>query len=198
MSTTTKRSAIKTIQPLAIAVGIACFATSTYAVDWVGAGASIEGDAKIELSRTFGKKAGTFAAVPESVLDNKRSIKGNFVTGSYRYVYNNPEKEGGKLVDETVHTEVLDCKNNYFGALKTTKKYRGTVVHETVTPDKNITMMQTNGPTVSAQLCELHAGTAAGAPGRNGAPNPDYRPGTLSNSQADAIIDKYAPASAKK
>jgi hypothetical protein len=192
-------SAVKKLaHPAILASGLVLLATPAHAADWINAGTSLEGDAKIELNKTFSKKAGNFKAIPESVVDKKKSITGSFVVGTYRYIYSTPQQEGEYRVDETVFKELMDCKNNYYGTLQQIKKFRGQVVLAKQFADTEVVMMQTSQPTIDAQLCQLHAAISSTPVGRNQVKNPDYRPGAITEAQADALIDKYAPRTIKK
>lgn len=181
-----------------IALSITC--TVAYAespADWIDDGPSIDGDAKIQMSKTFTMQSGKFKATPESMLDKKDSISGNFLVGSYRYVYKKAEKDNGQLVDEMVSTEIMDCENKFYGTLKQTKKYKGKVVSEKSTPLAQVQMMQTSMGTTDGQLCALYVGKKPAATDRKGVTNPDYKP-TMTKEDMDAKLDKYAPTGTKK
>ena len=157
---------------------------------WVKAQKSIEGDSTIYLSKQFSQKSGTFAATPESIRDTNTTIKGNFLVGSYKYVYDKPTREAGQLVDEMLITELLQCKDSYFGTLSKATKYKGKELVTVKTPDADVSMTQTSGPSISKQLCDLHSkGGSASAASKA---NPSYRGNkALTDKDVDKLIDKY-------
>jgi hypothetical protein len=130
-------------------------------VRWIKLGATNDNVGTIYLSPHFGQKSGKFSAIPESVMDNQDSVEGNFLVGTYRMALDAPIKdEKGIPHDELIVTEVMDCKNDYFGSLHTIEKLKGKIVRdETVTDDK-LDMVQTHDWTIDKQLCRLHQGEA--------------------------------------
>lgn len=158
---------------------------------WVKDEAALEPGAQIYLGTQFGSKKGTFKSQPESMLDTSDSIAGSFVVADYRYVYSKPERDGsGKLFDELVSTEVLDCKRHYFGTARQVRLRKGVLVSQTVTPDADLLMMQMNGENIDTKLCALHAGKPSPALERAAVNNPGYNPHP-SDKDVDALIDKY-------
>jgi hypothetical protein len=157
---------------------------------WVKAQRSIEGDSTLYLSKQFSQKSGTFAATPESVRDTNTTVKGNFLVGSYKYVYDKPAKEAGHLVDEMLITELLRCKDSYFGTLSKVTRYKGKDVVSVKIADADVSMTQTSGPNISKQLCDLYS--KGGTAGTAQKANPSYR-GTkaLTDKEVDKLIDKY-------
>jgi hypothetical protein len=157
---------------------------------WVRGERSLEGDSTIYLSKKFVKKDGTFAATPESMQDKNTSISGSFLVGSYKYVYDRPAKESGQWVDELLMTDLLQCKDSYFGTLSRVKKYKGKEVARSQTAEADLSLMQMRGQNIGSQLCELHSkGNVAGTRQQ---PNPSYRGGqALTDKEADKLIDKY-------
>jgi len=184
-----------TFQAMVLA-SIGSASVSALAAEWVDVDRSVEGDAKIQLSTVFGKKSGKFKAIPESMLDNRRSIEGNFSLGTYRYVYSHAEQEDGPVFDEKIVTEVLDCQKNYFGTAKEVRKYKGKVVAEKLTSNADISMMELSGASIDAQLCELHAGKVPASRSQQQVPNPNYNPNP-SDKDIDAILDKHVPKKTK-
>jgi hypothetical protein len=169
--------------------------TTTWAKDssesqlWVKGERSIEGDSTIYLSKQFTQKSGTFAATPESMQDKNTSIKGSFLVGSYKYVYDKPTKENGQLVDELLITELLQCKDFYFGTISRVKKYKGKEVELSQTADADLSLMQMRGPNIGSQLCELHS---KGTTTKRQQTNPSYQGGKpLTDKNIDKLIDKY-------
>jgi hypothetical protein len=123
---------------------------------WVAAGRTIDNTADIFLKASFSKKSGTFRSLPDSVLEAGGPISGDFLLGTYRFAYTPPIVEGGVTFDELSVVEVMDCPRSYFGTVSRTKRFKGRVVGTEVTPDAEILMMQTRGPTMDSKLCELH------------------------------------------
>ena len=83
---------------------------------WIKDEVSLDGSAQIYLNTAFTPIKGKFNAVPDSIMDRKDTIEGNFLLGEYRYVFTKPETgEDGKISDERVATEILDCKGNFLG-----------------------------------------------------------------------------------
>jgi hypothetical protein len=134
-------------------------ATASPAADgWVEAGRTRDGVATIHLQKSFGKKSGTFKSVPDSMLEKEGTLSGDFLLGTYRFSYDKPIVELGVKFDELLVVEVLDCRRSYFGTLKRTQKLKGRVVAEEVTKDADLVLTQVPGPTVDAQLCDVHDG----------------------------------------
>lgn len=187
----------KPIQLAALTISMGCVVASAPAAEWIDAGPSVEGNAKIQLNSSFSKKSGKFKAMPDSIMEKRDFIEGNFVVGTYRFVYNPAELDGGHLIDELVSTEIMDCANKYYGTLRQIKKYKGKIVADRVTADKDVLMMEIRGDNNDSQLCELHVGGRPAPVDRNAVTNPDYRP-TTSDQSTDALLDKYAPPGRKK
>jgi hypothetical protein len=189
----------KSLHRAALTISMSCafVSASAFASEWIDAGPAIEGGAKIQLNKNFHKKSGKFKAMPESMLDQKDSIEGDFVVGAYRYVYSAPKQENGHVIDEMISTEIMDCANKYYGTLQQTKKYKGKIVADRVTADKDVLMMETRSDNNDSQLCELHAGAKPAPADRRAVTNPDYRP-KVSDQDVDALLDKYAPQGSKK
>ena|GEM_PF-2227792 len=187
----------KSLHWAVLTTGMSCAFASAFASEWADVGPSIDGDAKIQMSKKFSNKTGKFNATPESMLDKREFIEGNFIVGTYRYVYNTAEQEDGRSVDEMVSTEIMDCPNKYYGTLKQTKKYKGKIVSEKVTAEGQVRMTQMNGSNIDSQLCDLHAGQKPAPLDKRAVNNPDYKP-KMTAEQMDALVDKYAPPGAKK
>lgn len=187
----------KQIQLAALTISMGCVYVSASAAEWIDAGPSVEGNAKIQLHSGFSKKSGKFKAMPDSIMEKKDFIEGNFVVGTYRFVYSPAEQDGGHLIDELVSTEIMDCESKYYGTLRQIKKYKGKIVADRVTADKDVMMMEIRGDNNDSQLCELHAGGKPAAVDRSAVTNPDYMP-TASDQSTDALLDKYAPPGRKK
>lgn len=182
----------------ALAISIAGLMASSWAIGttekWVKDEATSDGGT-IYLNQHFDRKSGTFAATPESVLDNRDSISGTFLVGTYRIV---TDQGGSKMTgvqgeqyDELISTELIDCKNGYAGTLRRIEKLNGQVVHDETMQDKDVMMTQTHQITTDSKLCQLSQGQARSSlHGADGA-NPQYRPGTLSASDIDKLIDQH-------
>lgn len=164
---------------------------------WVKDEMDLDNSALIYLSKEFSQKSGQFKAEPESMLDKEDNIKGDFLVGTYRYVYNEPSEEQGIMVDEMESTELLDCERRYYGTLKQVKKLKGKIVAEKIRADEDISMMQTSGVNLDSKLCELHAGKPVTKFARDGIDNPSYNPNPTAK-DIDAIIDKYSQPGAGK
>lgn len=127
--------------------------------EWTKLGPTTDNTSDIYLSHNFSQKTGKFGATPESFLDKQDSVEGSFLVGTYRIVSTTPIKdEQGTDYDELIATEVMDCKNDYFGGLRTLEKLNGKVVRDETTPDGSIMMVQTHDWTIDGQLCKLHRG----------------------------------------
>lgn len=133
--------------------------SSAPAGEWIKLGPTTDNTGDIYLSHDFSQKTGKFGATPESFLDKQDSVEGSFLVGTYRMALTAPIKdEQGTDYDELIATEVMDCKNDYFGGLRTVEKLKGKVVRDETTPDGSIMMVQTHDWTIDGQLCKLHRG----------------------------------------
>lgn len=160
---------------------------------WIEDEATLEPGAQIYLGTVFGLKKGRFNALPESILDTNTSIEGNFVVASYRFVYQKPVKDSaGKLFDELISTEMLDCKRQFYGTLKQVRLRKGRPVSESSTRDADVLMTQTQGVNLGSKLCDLYAQRAVQPLVREGVNNPAYQP-QPSNKDIDALIDRHMP-----
>jgi hypothetical protein len=175
------------------------FAASTgYAQDsqgakqWVKDERTLDGDATIYLSNQFSAKSGTFSATPESVMDKKNKITGNFTVGSYRFVYDKPVTDEGPAFDEMVSTEIMDCAESYFGTLKKIKKLKGVEVQSRSFKDSEVSMTQMRMANMGSKLCALKNKTSKPSIDPKNNANPSYRGDRPINSkETDALIDKY-------
>lgn len=128
---------------------------------WSKLGPTTDNTGDIYLSHDFSQKTGKFGATPESFLDKQESVEGSFLVGTYRMALTAPIKdEQGTDYDELIAAEVMDCKNDYFGGLRTVEKLKGKVVRNETTPDGSIMMVQTHDWTIDKQLCRIHDGKA--------------------------------------
>lgn len=147
---------------LAITLSSFAFAqghSSAASDEWTKLGPTTDNTGDIYLSHNFSQKTGKFDATPESFLDKQDSVEGTFLVGTYRMVMNAPIKdEQGVDYDELIGSEVMDCKSDYFGRLRTVEKLKGKVVRDETTPDGSIMMVQTHDWTIDGQLCRLHQG----------------------------------------
>jgi hypothetical protein len=125
---------------------------------WVKDERAVDGGATIYLGKRFGSKSGTFRATPESMLDTKDKISGNFIVGQYRYVYDKPLSQDGLTFNELIATELLDCKESYYGRLRVVKKLNDKEVLNQKVADSDVSMTQTQGPSIAGKLCALHTG----------------------------------------
>lgn len=163
---------------------------------WIKDELSLDGSAQIYLNAAFAPIKGKFKAVPESITNRKDSIEGSFLLGEYRYMFKKPETgKDGKVSDELVSTEVLDCKNNYFGTMKQVRKYKGKVVSEKSTPASDVTMIQTTSPNIGTKLCAVSLDKKVSR--LEPVANPSYNP-RPSEQDIDRIMDKYDVPKAKK
>jgi hypothetical protein len=126
--------------------------------DWVPAGRTRDDTATIYLHKRFGKKSGTFKAEPDSVLDQTRTVSGEFLVGTYRFAYDKVIGEPGAKFDELTVVELLDCRRSYFGTIKRTRSFMGHPVDAEVTKEADLLMTQVTTPSVDAQLCDVHDG----------------------------------------
>lgn len=138
----------------------AAFASDRETVDgslWIKAQALPGGDGSTYyLNTKFSQKSGSFNAIPESALDDRKSVSGTFLVGTFRFVLDAPEKDmHGIVYDEKITTSIIDCGNSYAGALRIIEKYKGNVVFDESTPDSDIDMIQVVAPTIDDQLCKL-------------------------------------------
>lgn len=177
---------------LALAAAPLAYAKDGAQAPWIKDEKSVDGTARIFLSPSFTTIQGKFTAVPESMTDRRASIEGTYLMGTYRYLFTTPETgQDGKRSDELVSTEVLDCRENFFGTAKQVRKYKGKVVSERVTPLAGITMVQTMGPNIGAKLCALAQAQKPAPLERGSVTNPGYNP-EPTEKDVDRIIDKYA------
>ena len=185
-----------TFAALLVLAAPAALAKEAAKPSWIKDEISVDGSAQIYLNAAFAPIKGKFKAVPESITDRKDSIEGSFLLGEYRYMFKKPETgTDGKVSDELVSTEVLDCKNNYFGTMKQVRKYKGKVVSEKSTPASDVTMMQSTLPNIGAKLCAVSQGKNVSrlAPRAN----PSYNP-RPTQQDIDRTMDKYGAPEAKK
>ena len=135
---------------------------------WVKDGATVDGGGTIYLSTTFTRKSGTFRAMPDSIMEDKDSVSGTFLVGTYRMVAdkNEPPMEGmhGKY-DELISTELMDCDNRYAGTLRRIEMLAGKIVYEQTKQDNDILMIQSapNANDIGMKLCRLHKKTPSSA-----------------------------------
>ncbi|GGY72762.1 hypothetical protein ACFFTM_02015 [Pseudoduganella plicata] len=178
-----------------LAIGAAAAAVAGPATgQWVKDEQTLEPGATIYLSAAFGSKKGKFRAQPESMLDTTSSIDGSFIVGTYRYVYQTPERDAqGNAYDELQSTELLDCERNYYGTLRQVRKRNGAIVSETVKSDAQVSMMQMGGVNLGSKLCDLHAKRAVQPLRRAPVDNPAYKPNP-SDQDIDALINRHIPA----
>ncbi len=160
---------------------------------WIKDEATLEPGAQIYLGAEFGLKQGRFNALPESMLDTNTSIEGSFIVARYRYVYQKPVKDqSGKLFDELISTELLDCNRQFYGTLKQVRLRKGNPVSESSTRDADVLMTQTRGVNLGSKLCDLHAHRAVQPLTRQAVNNPAYKP-QPSDKDIDALIDRHMP-----
>lgn len=182
---------------LVLSASPAVRAKDTPATSWIKDEQSLDQAAQIYLNPAFTPIKGKFKAVPESIMDTKDTIEGNFLIGEYRYVYNQPERgKDGKLSDELISTEVLDCDKKFYGTLKQVRKYKGKVMSESGRPAASVEMIQTSLPNIGAKLCALSANKKVSKLVTAAASNANYNP-RPTEQDVDKIIDKYAPAKVK-
>jgi hypothetical protein len=157
---------------------------------WIRDEASSDHSAYIYLSKDFSTKVGQFKAMAESVLAKEDTLKGEFLVGTYRYVYKRPvRQDGGVMADELISTELLSCNDRFYGTLKRTLKLKGKIVSEKINDD--VLMVQTSGVNLGSKLCELHAGNPPSRLERKAINNPRHNPNPTAK-DIDALIDKYA------
>lgn len=186
------------LKQLAVGLAAGCACGSIFAAaatqPWVKDEATLEPGAQIYLGTGFAVKKGKFKAMPESMLDTKNSIEGSFVVANYRFVYQKPIKDqSGKMFDELISTELLDCQRQFYGTLKQVRRRNGSVVSETSTRDADVLMTQTSGVNLGSKLCDLHAGQPAQPLARQAVNNPAYNPNP-SDKDIDVLINRRLPA----
>jgi hypothetical protein len=146
----------------ALAMLLACAtAQAGDAPAWVAAPArpSLDGESgKTWFDPAHGRTEGTFKAIYDSMQDQRDSVTGAFTTARFRYTYDAPIGEGGKLSprhDESVTEVLLDCANRFSGTRSITYLLQGKVVGETRDADADILMMQSPEGEVStvSDLC---------------------------------------------
>ncbi len=158
---------------------------------WIKDELSADGTAQIYLNTAFTSTKGKFKAVPESIMDRKDTIEGSFLLGEYRYMFLKPETgQDGKLSDELVSTEILDCKGNFFGTMKKVRRYKGKLVSEKSTAPSDVTMIQTTSPNIGTKLCTVSKSKKVSLLEPRANPSHNPRP---TEKDIDGIIDKYAP-----
>ena len=182
---------------LALAACPSVLAKDTIATAWVKDEQSLDRSAQIYLNPAFTPIKGKFKAVPESVMDRKDTIEGSFLVGEYRYVFNKPERDkDGKLSDELISTEVLDCNKQFYGTLKQVRKYKGKVISESGRPAASVEMIQTSSPNIGTKLCALFENKKVARLVQAPVTNASYNP-KPTQQDVDKIIDKYAPPKPK-
>lgn len=195
------KMAVSRYSPLVVRITIAILSLHSGAANandtsasWIKDGKSIDGTAQIYLSPAFATAKGKYAAVPESVIDSRSSIEGEFLVGTYRYVFKTPETStGGIRSDELVSTEILDCKENFFGTAKQVRKFKGKIVNQSITAPGDILMTQSTGPEIGSKLCALAQHNKVTSPEHRAGINPSYNPRPTAK-DLNRIVDKYAPA----
>lgn len=186
-----------TFAVLAASMSPAALARESSDASWIKDEISVDGSAQIYLSPVFSTINGRFKAVPESIIDTKDAIEGDFLLGEYRYLFKKPTTgKNGKLSDELVSTEVLDCKDNFFGTMKQVRKYKGTIVNSSASASADVTMIQTSSPNIGAKLCALYQNKKVARLQQKAVTNPSYNP-RPSKQDIDHIIDKYDAAGAR-
>lgn len=165
---------------------------------WVKDEISLDGSAQIYLSPIFSAIKGRFKAIPESVMDKRNAIEGNFLIGKYRYLFIKPTRgTDGKLSDELVSTEILDCNGSFFGTMKQVRKYKGAVINSRASATADVTMMQTTVPNVGSKLCALYQNKKGPVLEQRAVTNPNYNPNPTKQ-EIDRILDKYDTPKVKK
>lgn len=186
-----------TLRPLVAAVLIlggslltTVSATADHQTDqaWVAAGPTLDGEATVFLSRSFGQKSGTFKAMPESMLDKADHISGTYLVGTFRKVFAAPTEGMHGTYDESITTELIDCANDYFGTVHEVRKLKGHIVFDKVTPDADIHMIQSHESGIDGALCRLHQGQTDVSFGPK--PNPSYNPHPTEQDYRK-LVDKY-------
>ncbi len=125
--------------------------------DWVVDGPDQSNTATIYLSKTFIPTTGTYKVIPQSPDDPRETITGKFLIGQYKYLYKKPTDTGGAiLVDETISTVILECREHFYGTLKQTKRLKNKMVNEVVFPTSELMLTQTSDPTLWLSLCQLY------------------------------------------
>lgn len=184
-----------TFAALLVLAAPAALAKEAAKPSWIKDEISVDGSAQIYLNAAFAPIKGKFKAVPESITDRKDSIAGSLLLGEYRYMFKTPETgKDGMLSDELVSTEVLDCKNSYFGTMKQVRKYKGKVVSEKSTPAAEVTMIQTTSPNIGTKLCAVAQDKKVSR--LEPVANPSYNR-RASEQDVDRIMDKYDVPKAK-
>ena len=184
-----------TFAALLLSAAPSAHAKEAAAASWIKDEISLDGSAQIYLNSAFTPIKGKFKAVPESITDRIDTIEGGFLLGEYRYMLKKPETgKDGKISDELVTTEILDCKRNFFGTMKQVRKYKGKVVSEKSTPALNVTMMQTPSPNIGTKLCAVSQSKKVSP--LEPVANPSYNP-RPTEQNIDRIIDKYDTPKAK-
>lgn len=112
----------------------------------------------IYLSTKFVWINASFNVVTASPSDTRESLSGTFHVGQFRYIFKKPEITGGSvLADEILATNILECKEGFYGTIKTVKKLRNKAVQELKLPEDEFYLFQASGKTLWRELCELHA-----------------------------------------
>jgi hypothetical protein len=172
-------------------------AGATPAPSWIKDEIDLDGSAQIYLSSAFTSLKGKFRAMPESFTDTRETIEGKFIIGEYRYLFKEPETgKDGTMSDELVSTEIMDCKDNFFGTIKQVRKYKGKVVSNSATPAADVRMIQTNLPNIGMKLCALYLGKKAPSLHQPAVTNPSYNPNPTGK-DIESIVDKYAAPKAR-
>ena len=113
---------------------------------------------------TFATRKGTFKFIPDSMLDDRNTLSGEFLVGRFRYAYGHLIKGVPGLYpdhDETISEVILDCKGNLSGTLSTSYLRAGKVVHVDRTIDAEVVLMPNSGPSTVTDLCTFAADRGA-------------------------------------
>jgi hypothetical protein len=113
---------------------------------------------KTFFSPVFVKTSGEFRAMYDSVLDKRKTIKGDFIVGKFRYKYRTPigsqQSRIDPLHDEFIAEIILDCKQHFSGIKNSTLSLNGKVVLQSEDSDVLLTQEYAKGTTV-ADLCDF-------------------------------------------
>ena len=113
---------------------------------------------KTYFDAAFSKRSGTFRAMYDSILDDRKSVSGEFLVGRFRYRYESPIPKGGPRLpkhDEEIMEVVMDCSEHLSGTLSVTYKLKGVIMLVEKSSDDEVLMTQTYGPSTTNDLCEF-------------------------------------------
>lgn len=112
-------------------------------------------DGKVYFGTQFTQQKGNYKATYESVMESRDSLSGNFLIGSFRYVFNHPNPKSflAPKHDEMITQVVLECSQHFSGTVAVLYKLKDKVVKNDVKPASEVTLYQDSNPSTVNDLC---------------------------------------------